>query len=47
MPKHPAFLFYPGDHLRDAQTLNEKSQVAYDRIMREHMRNKCISPRQS
>jgi len=44
--KDPAFLFYPGDYLRDTQTLSEKSQVAYDRIMCEHMRNICISPQQ-
>lgn len=39
MAKDPAFLFYPGDYLRDTQCLSEKSQVAYDRIMCEHMRN--------
>lgn len=44
--KDPAFLFYPGDYLRDTQCLSEKSQVAYDRIMCEHMRNICISPQQ-
>jgi len=43
MSKDPAFLFYPGDYLRDTQTLSEKSQVSYDRIMCEHMRNICIS----
>ena len=42
----PAFLFYPGDYLRDTQCLSEKSQVAYDRIMCEHMRNICISKQQ-
>lgn len=41
MAKDPAFLFYPGDYLRDTQNLSEKSQVAYDRIMCEHMRNIC------
>ena len=46
MAKDPAFLFYPGDYLRDTQTLSEKSQVAYDRIMCEHMRNICISKQQ-
>jgi len=46
MAKDPAFLFYPGDYLRDTQTLSEKSQVAYDRIMCEHMRNICISQQQ-
>ena len=46
MSKDPAFLFYPGDYLRDTQTLNEKSQVAYDRIMCEHMRNICITQSQ-
>lgn len=40
--KDPAFLFYPGDYLRDTQCLSEKSQVAYDRIMCEHMRNISI-----
>ena len=39
MAKDPAFLFYPGDYLRDTQNLSEKTQVAYDRIMCEHMRN--------
>lgn len=39
MAKDPAFLFYPGDYLRDTQCLSDKSQVAYDRIMCEHMRN--------
>lgn len=46
MAKDPAFLFYPGDYLRDTQTLSEKSQVAYDRIMCEHMRNICITQQQ-
>ena len=46
MSKDPAFLFYPGDYLRDTQCLSEKSQVAYDRIMCEHMRNICISQQQ-
>jgi hypothetical protein len=46
MAKDPAFLFYPGDYLRDTQNLSEKSQVAYDRIMCEHMRNICISQQQ-
>ncbi len=41
MGKDPAFLFYPGDYLRDTQNLSEKSQVAYDRILCEHMRNIC------
>lgn len=39
--KDPAFLFYPGDYLRDTQCLSEPAQVAYDRIMCEHMRNIC------
>jgi len=39
MAKDPAFLFYPGDYLRDTQCLSSNSQVAYDRIMCEHMRN--------
>lgn len=39
MSKDPAFLFYPGDYLRDTQCLSENTQVAYDRIMCEHMRN--------
>lgn len=43
MAKDPAFLFYPGDYLRDTQCLTESVQVAYDRIMCEHMRNICIS----
>ncbi|HEY3405402.1 MAG TPA: hypothetical protein VGK59_18585 [Ohtaekwangia sp.] len=53
-PKHrvlffmtdPAFLFYPGDYLRDTQCLSEQAQVAYDRIMCEHMRNICITQAQ-
>lgn len=43
MANDPAFLFYPGDYLRDTQCLSEAAQVAYDRIMCEHMRNICIS----
>lgn len=39
MTKDPAFLFYPGDYLRDTQCLSESAQVAYDRIMCEHMRS--------
>lgn len=46
MAKDPAFLFYPGDYLRDTQNLSEKAQVAYDRIMCEHMRNICITHKQ-
>jgi len=46
MANDPAFLFYPGDYLRDTQCLSEKVQVAYDRIMCEHMRNICISQKQ-
>lgn len=46
MADDPAFLFYAGDYLRDTQCLSEKSQVAYDRIMCEHMRNICISQKQ-
>ena len=46
MAKDPAFLFYPGDYLRDTQCLSEAAQVAYDRIMCEHMRNICISQQQ-
>ncbi len=41
--KDPAFLFYPGDYLQDTQCLSEPAQVAYDRIMCEHMRNTCIT----
>lgn len=44
--KDPGFIFYPGDYLRDTQCLSEKVQVAYDRIMCEHMRNICISQQQ-
>lgn len=39
-------MFYPGDYLRDTQCLSEKAQVAYDRIMCEHMRNICITQEQ-
>ena len=46
MSKDPAFLFYPGDYLRDTQCFSEKVQVSYDRIMCEHMRNICISKKQ-
>jgi hypothetical protein len=46
MAKDPGFIFYPGDYLRDTQTLSEKAQVAYDRIICEHMRNICISKSQ-
>lgn len=46
MANDPAFLFYPGDYLRDTQCLSERSQVAYDRIMCEHMRNICITQAQ-
>lgn len=46
MAQDPGFIFYPGDYLRDTQCLSEKSQVAYDRIMCEHMRNICISQQQ-
>lgn len=43
MAKDPGFIFYPGDYLRDTQILSEAVQVAYDRIMCEHMRNICVS----
>lgn len=43
MAQDPAFLFYPGDYLRDTQCLSENVQVAYDRLMCEHMRKICIS----
>jgi len=46
MNKDFAFLFKPGDYLRDTQCLSERVQVAYDRIMCEHMRNICISQQQ-
>jgi len=46
MAKDPAFLFYPGDYLRDTQCISENCQVAYDRIMCEHMRNICITHQQ-
>ena len=46
MAKDPAFLFYPGDYLRDTQNFTEHQQVAYDRIMCEHMRNICITQTQ-
>lgn len=46
MAKKPAFLFYPGDYLKDTQCLSENTQVSYDRIMCEHMRNMCISQQQ-
>lgn len=40
--KSPAFLFYPGDYLKDTQLLPAKAQVAYTRIMCEHINNICI-----
>lgn len=46
MGSDPAFLFYPGDYLRDTQCLSESAQTAYDRIMCEHMRNICITQAQ-
>jgi hypothetical protein len=46
MASDPAFLFYPGDYLKDTQCLSETVQVAYDRIMCEHMRNICITQQQ-
>lgn len=46
MANDPAFLFYPGDYLRDTQCLSETVQVAYDRIICEHMRNICITQAQ-
>jgi len=46
MANDPAFLFYPGDYLRDTQCLSERAQVCYDRIMCEHMRNICITQAQ-
>ena len=46
MAKDFAFMFYPGDYLRDTQCLSEKAQVSYDRIMCEHMRNTCITQQQ-
>jgi hypothetical protein len=44
--KEFCFLFYPGEYLRDTQVLSEAAQVAYDRIMCEHMRNICITQQQ-
>jgi hypothetical protein len=46
MAKDPGFVFYPGDYLRDTQCLSSPVQVAYDRIMCEHMRNICVSQKQ-
>lgn len=46
MSKGPSFKFYPGEYLRDTQCLSEKAQVAYDRIICEHMRNICICKNQ-
>lgn len=42
MAKDPAFLFYPGDYLKDTQCLSEAVQVSYDRIMCEHIRNTSL-----
>lgn len=41
MTKDFAFQFVPGEYLRDTQCLSEKGQVAYDRIMCEHIRSIC------
>jgi hypothetical protein len=46
MNKGPSFKFFPGEYLRDTQCLSEKAQVAYDRIICEHMRNICICKNQ-
>lgn len=46
MANNFCFLFYPGDYLRDTQCLSEGAQVAYDRIICEHMRNICITQQQ-
>lgn len=46
MAKDPAFLFYPGDYLRDTQCMSEATQAAYGKIMCEHMRNICVSQAQ-
>ncbi len=46
MAKDPAFLFYPGDYMRDTHCMSEKAQVSYDRIMCEHMRNICLTQQQ-
>lgn len=46
MGENFCFLFYPGDYLRDTQCLSEGAQVAYDRIICEHMRNICITQQQ-
>jgi hypothetical protein len=43
--KDPAFLFYPGDYLRDTQCLSDKTQVAYDKIMCEQRRKIYIPER--
>lgn len=43
MAKDPAFLFYPGDYLRDTHLLSDRAQVAYDKIMCELMRNTLIT----
>jgi len=45
MGKDPAFLFSPGDYLRDTQCLSEKTQVAYDKIMCEQRRKIYIPER--
>lgn len=42
-PKDFAFLFKPGDYLRDTQCLSSDVQVAYDRIMCEMLRNICLT----
>ena len=47
MSNNPAFLFYPGDYFKDTQIMKTKTQVAYDRIMCEHIRKISVNPSQN
>jgi len=40
--KSPAFLFYAGDYLKDTQLLPVKAEIAYIRILCEHINNLTV-----
>lgn len=43
MAQDPAFLFYPGDYLRDTQLLSLESTAIYMQIACYHMKNICLT----
>ena len=43
MAKDPAFLFYPGDYLRDTAHLTDVQRSMYDTIMCRHMKKICFT----